>query len=127
MQVPPLQEPTMPAGGRACWRLPLQGALAMVGRPLARGLGRSRLLLTTGLVVGGRPYMGAGRPSSSEIVYPCIPNLDGEDKGGQASSSLAVFTRWISTAKLLQSDPATLAQREGGELEVMAKATAYQP
>ncbi|RWW01606.1 hypothetical protein GW17_00035341 [Ensete ventricosum] len=50
-----------------------------------------------------------------EIVYPCIPDLDGEDEGGQASSSLAVSTRWISAAKLLQSDLATLAQREGGE------------
>ncbi|RZS04270.1 hypothetical protein BHM03_00034580 [Ensete ventricosum] len=50
----------------------------------------------------------------SEIVYPCIPNLDGKDEGGQASSS-AVSTRWISTAKLLQSDLTTLAQREGGE------------
>ncbi|RWW35241.1 hypothetical protein BHE74_00059852 [Ensete ventricosum] len=38
-----------------------------------------------------------------------------EDEGGQASSSLAVSTRWISTAKLLQFDLATLAQREGGE------------
>ncbi|RRT37481.1 hypothetical protein B296_00036876, partial [Ensete ventricosum] len=49
-----------------------------------------------------------------EIVYPYIPDPDGED-GGQASSSLAVFTRWISTVKLLQFDLATLAQREGGE------------
>ncbi|RWW59758.1 hypothetical protein BHE74_00033285 [Ensete ventricosum] len=50
-----------------------------------------------------------------EIVYPCIPDPDREDEVGQASSSLAVSTRWISTAKLLQSDLATLAQREGGE------------
>ncbi|RWW06582.1 hypothetical protein GW17_00030080 [Ensete ventricosum] len=50
-----------------------------------------------------------------EIIYPCIPDPDGEDKGGQASSSLTVSTRWISTAKLLQSDLATIAQREGGE------------
>ncbi|RWW49831.1 hypothetical protein BHE74_00043958 [Ensete ventricosum] len=28
-----------------------------------------------------------------EIVYPCIPDSDGEDEGGQASSSLAVSTR----------------------------------
>ncbi|RZR96949.1 hypothetical protein BHM03_00026046 [Ensete ventricosum] len=28
-----------------------------------------------------------------EIVYPCIPDPDGEDEGGQASSSLAVSTR----------------------------------
>ncbi|RZS03052.1 hypothetical protein BHM03_00033174 [Ensete ventricosum] len=54
-------------------------------------------------------------PTASEIVYPCIPDLDGEDEGGQASSSLAVSTRWISAVKLLQSDLATLAQREGGE------------
>ncbi|RZR87864.1 hypothetical protein BHM03_00015321 [Ensete ventricosum] len=45
---------------------------------------------------------------AEEIVYPCIPDPDGEDKGGQASSSLAVSTRWISAAKLLQSDFATL-------------------
>ncbi|RWV76795.1 hypothetical protein GW17_00062481, partial [Ensete ventricosum] len=50
-----------------------------------------------------------------EIVYPRIPDPDGEDEGGQASSSLAVSTRWISVAKLLQYDLATLAQREGGE------------
>ncbi|RZS00074.1 hypothetical protein BHM03_00029713 [Ensete ventricosum] len=50
-----------------------------------------------------------------EIVYPCIPDPDGEDEGGQASSSLAVSTRWISAAKLLQSDLVTLWQREGGE------------
>ncbi|RZR74885.1 hypothetical protein BHM03_00045515, partial [Ensete ventricosum] len=50
-----------------------------------------------------------------EIVYPCIPDPDGEDEGDQVSSSLAVSTRWISAAKLLQSDLATLAQREGGE------------
>ncbi|RRT70193.1 hypothetical protein B296_00018135, partial [Ensete ventricosum] len=47
-----------------------------------------------------------------EIVYPCIPDPDGEDEGGQASSSLAISTRWISAAKLLQSDLATLAQRK---------------
>ncbi|RZR71142.1 hypothetical protein BHM03_00003838 [Ensete ventricosum] len=40
-QAPPLQAPAMPAGDHACWRLPLQGALAMVGRPLTGGLGRS--------------------------------------------------------------------------------------
>ncbi|RRT58613.1 hypothetical protein B296_00046434, partial [Ensete ventricosum] len=39
-----------------------------------------------------------GKPQ--EIVYPCIPKSDGEDEEGQASSSLAVSTRWISTAKL---------------------------
>ncbi|RZS09928.1 hypothetical protein BHM03_00041060, partial [Ensete ventricosum] len=50
-----------------------------------------------------------------EIVYPCIPDPDGQDEGGQASSSLAVSTRWISVAKLVQSDLTTLAQMEGGE------------
>ncbi|RWW67912.1 hypothetical protein BHE74_00024605, partial [Ensete ventricosum] len=45
----------------------------------------------------------------------CDRHPDGEDEGGQASSSLAVSTRWISVAKLLQSDLATLVQREGGE------------
>ncbi|RRT50929.1 hypothetical protein B296_00000486 [Ensete ventricosum] len=48
-----------------------------------------------------------------EIVYPCIPYPDGEE-GGQASSSLVIPIRLISTVKLL-SDLATLAQREGGE------------
>ncbi|RWV97169.1 hypothetical protein GW17_00040061 [Ensete ventricosum] len=61
----------MPAGGRACWRLPLQGALAMAGHPLAGGLGRSRLLLTTGLAVGGRPYMGAGRGWPPLLLVAC--------------------------------------------------------
>ncbi|RRT35340.1 hypothetical protein B296_00042533 [Ensete ventricosum] len=50
-----------------------------------------------------------------EVVYPCIPDPNGEDEGSQASSSLAVSTRWISVAKLFQSDLTTLAQREGGE------------
>ncbi|RRT64646.1 hypothetical protein B296_00006033, partial [Ensete ventricosum] len=50
-----------------------------------------------------------------ETVYPCNPDSDGEDEGGQVSSSLAVSTRWISAAKFLQSDLATLASREGGE------------
>ncbi|RWW38375.1 hypothetical protein BHE74_00056388 [Ensete ventricosum] len=50
-----------------------------------------------------------------EIVYPCIPDPDGEYEGGQAFSSLTVSTRWISAAKPLQSDVTTLAQREGGE------------
>ncbi|RRT42968.1 hypothetical protein B296_00043405 [Ensete ventricosum] len=35
---------------------------------------------------------------------------EGEDEGGQASSSLAISTRWISTAELLQSNLATLAR-----------------
>ncbi|RRT55911.1 hypothetical protein B296_00006569 [Ensete ventricosum] len=50
-----------------------------------------------------------------EIVYPCIPYPNGEDERGQPSSFLAVSTRWISAAKLLQSGLATLAQRDGGE------------
>ncbi|RWV78409.1 hypothetical protein GW17_00060630, partial [Ensete ventricosum] len=58
-----------------------------------------------------------------EIIYPCIPDLDGEDEGGQVSSSLAVSTQWISIVKLLQSDLTTPAQREGGE--VVAKVVAY--
>ncbi|RRT34671.1 hypothetical protein B296_00036038 [Ensete ventricosum] len=32
-QAPPLQAPTKPASGRACWWSPLQGALAMAGHP----------------------------------------------------------------------------------------------
>ncbi|RRT35616.1 hypothetical protein B296_00047040, partial [Ensete ventricosum] len=47
---------------------------------------------------------------SGDIVYPCIPDLNGEDEVGQVSSSLAVSTRWISTAQLLQSDLATLGR-----------------
>ncbi|RZR81107.1 hypothetical protein BHM03_00007267 [Ensete ventricosum] len=65
----------------------------------------------------GKPIAGASH--AQEIVYPCIPNLDREDEGGQASSSLAessyILVFQISVAKLLQSDLATLAQREGGE------------
>ncbi|RWW61709.1 hypothetical protein BHE74_00031219 [Ensete ventricosum] len=80
-----------------CSRSPIcMGALATAAHPLA----------------GGQPPLQGGWP---EIVYPCIPDPDGEDGGGQASSSLAVSTRWISAAKLLQSGLATLAQREGGE------------
>ncbi|RWV81327.1 hypothetical protein GW17_00057264 [Ensete ventricosum] len=50
-----------------------------------------------------------------EIVYPCIPDPNREDEGGQTSSSLGVSTRLISAAELLQSNLATLAQRAGGE------------
>ncbi|RRT32678.1 hypothetical protein B296_00044794, partial [Ensete ventricosum] len=50
------QAPAMPAGGRAYWRLPLQGALAVADRPFAGGLGRSRLPLAVGLTVG-RSYI----------------------------------------------------------------------
>ncbi|RWW57857.1 hypothetical protein BHE74_00035319 [Ensete ventricosum] len=44
-----------------------------------------------------------------------VSDPDGEDEGGQASSTLAVSTRLISAAKLLKSNLVTLAQREGGE------------
>ncbi|RWW72146.1 hypothetical protein BHE74_00020064 [Ensete ventricosum] len=88
-------------------------------RHLRTGLGRLPLAVASwaagpcGLAVGGSPLLaGQGR---SEIIYPCIPDPNGEDEGVQASSSLAVSTRWISAAKLLQSDIATLAQREGRE------------
>ncbi|RWW82003.1 hypothetical protein BHE74_00009561 [Ensete ventricosum] len=88
----PLQ-PGMPVGDRAWWRLPLQGALAAAGCPL--------------------------QPAWPWVAGPALwlvaPHLDGEDEGGQASSSIVVSTRWISVAKLLQSDLATLAQRERGE------------
>ncbi|RRT33229.1 hypothetical protein B296_00044137 [Ensete ventricosum] len=102
---------------RACSRLPSCGLLPLRLATPCRGPSRSRLALAASLAVGGRPYMGAGRgwpalhgglvvagrPSSSlpslrkcsktaEIVYPCIPNPDGEDEGGQASSSLAIST-----------------------------------
>ncbi|RRT57889.1 hypothetical protein B296_00014984 [Ensete ventricosum] len=45
----------MPAGDRACWRLPLQGALAVAGRPLVGGLSRSRLPLATDLAMAVYP------------------------------------------------------------------------
>ncbi|RZS28685.1 hypothetical protein BHM03_00062323, partial [Ensete ventricosum] len=85
--------------------------LQVAGSPLAGGLGRSRLPLATS---HGQPLLLVVLAVNADIVYPCIPDPDGED-GGQASSSLAVSTRWISAAKLLLSDLATLAQREGGE------------
>ncbi|RRT36859.1 hypothetical protein B296_00042509 [Ensete ventricosum] len=53
--------------------------------------------------------------SSPGVHWQDNGNSDGEDEGGQASSSLAISTRWISIAKLLQSDLTTLAEREGGE------------
>ncbi|RWV89122.1 hypothetical protein GW17_00048748 [Ensete ventricosum] len=55
------------------------------------------------------PVSGMLGNLSGEIVYPCIPYPDGEDEGGQASSSLAVSTLWISVVKLLQYDLATFA------------------
>ncbi|RRT33248.1 hypothetical protein B296_00054996 [Ensete ventricosum] len=61
-----------------------------------------------------------------EIVYPCISDPDGEDEGGQTSSSLAVSTRWISAAKLLQSDLVTppiirISQIHKGRIILFAK------
>ncbi|RWW36071.1 hypothetical protein BHE74_00058937 [Ensete ventricosum] len=97
---------------RSCWRPPLQAGRR---RPCPRAAVAP---------AGGCPMRAAAPPPCClryenairmEIVYPCIPDPNGEDKGGQASSSLAVSTRWISTAKLLQSDLTTLAQREGVE------------
>ncbi|RRT64139.1 hypothetical protein B296_00013544 [Ensete ventricosum] len=84
--------------------------------------GRGRALRAAALCKGPsrsqpppcRPWLQPAAPCG-EIVYPYIPDSDGEDEGGQTSFSLAVSTRWISAAKLLQSDLATLAQREGGE------------
>ncbi|RWV84884.1 hypothetical protein GW17_00053369 [Ensete ventricosum] len=108
------------AGG---WQHPCRGALAATGRPckggldvasrpLAGGLGRNRLPLAAS---HDQPLLLSVLAANAEIVYPCILDPDGEDEGGQASSSLAVSTRWISTAKLFQSDFVTLAQREGEE------------
>ncbi|RZS20573.1 hypothetical protein BHM03_00053106 [Ensete ventricosum] len=114
-----------------CGRPPLAGGLAAVGRSLQV----TRLSLaapTGGLAVASHLYMQTAciwlplprmqrrlslliAATSTEIVYPCIPYPDREDEGGQASSSLAVSTRWISSVKLLQSDLTTLAQKEGGE------------
>ncbi|RWV78649.1 hypothetical protein GW17_00060348 [Ensete ventricosum] len=90
---------------------PARGELAVASCPLAGGLGRSRLPLAA---CHGQPLLLVVLATNAEIVYPCIPDPDGEDEGGQASS-LAVSTRWISVAKLLLFDLATLAQREGGE------------
>ncbi|RZS21387.1 hypothetical protein BHM03_00054020 [Ensete ventricosum] len=129
--MPPVASPSASRG---------DGASRRGGRPLAEwlpmGKGSRRLRrgssdggadeargVTAGPTMPWREIMTHGDATirrnrgsvGSEIVYPCIPNLDREDEGGQASSSLAVSTRWISAAKLLQSDLATLAQREGGE------------
>ncbi|RWV77447.1 hypothetical protein GW17_00061720 [Ensete ventricosum] len=94
-----------PAGGRAG-----RGRQPLAGRPQSVMPAGGRPLRAAA-PAGGRPLQGAW----SEIAYPYIPDPDGEDEGGQASSSLAVSTRWISAAKLLQYDLTTLAQREGGE------------
>ncbi|RZS26148.1 hypothetical protein BHM03_00059453 [Ensete ventricosum] len=73
--------------------------------------GRSPSASTSESYGGGRDHVKdqelLGAPLW-EIVYPCIPDPDEEDEGGQASSSIAVSRRWISVAKLLQSDLATL-------------------
>ncbi|RRT32080.1 hypothetical protein B296_00056630 [Ensete ventricosum] len=121
-----------------CGRSPLAGGLAAIGRPLqvarpwpvapAGGLAvASHLCMQTTYMwspPAGNAYFRCNKhveqfyviqSHNTEIVYPCIPDLDGEDKGGQTSSSLAVSTQWISAAKLLRYDLATLAQREGGE------------
>ncbi|RWV95585.1 hypothetical protein GW17_00041781 [Ensete ventricosum] len=39
--------------------------------------------------VRGMPDAHPSLAIQAEIVYPCIPDPDGEDEGGQASSSLA--------------------------------------
>ncbi|RZR79143.1 hypothetical protein BHM03_00004775 [Ensete ventricosum] len=112
----------------SCERPPLQ-ATSSARRRLAYGHRArrrrpcGRLLPTFGSPCRKLAPCRGGR----EVVYPCILDPDREDRGGQASSSLAVSTRRISTAKLLQSDLVTLAQREGGEYKVVAKAAAYQP
>ncbi|RWV84297.1 hypothetical protein GW17_00054000, partial [Ensete ventricosum] len=97
-----------------CGLLPLQagGVLAVADRHLAWGLGRSRLPLAAS---HDQPLLLTVLAANAEIVYPYISDPNGEDEGGQASSSLAVSTRWISAVKLLQYDLTTLAQREGGE------------
>ncbi|RWV80751.1 hypothetical protein GW17_00057924 [Ensete ventricosum] len=121
-------------GGRSQERLPVVATLA--GRsPTSRGIPRGGVSKRTMRLLGNisesnRRAKDWGREKNTkieeitmcerlillrEIVYPYIPNPDEEDEGGQASSSLAISTRWISVAKLLQSGLATLAQREGGE------------
>ncbi|RWV79762.1 hypothetical protein GW17_00059054, partial [Ensete ventricosum] len=101
---PPRDRRCCPRAVQPCVGVALAGVVALAsGSP-------GRVAAPCGLVAGSRPS------NRREIVYPCIPDPDGEDEGGQASSSsLAVSTRWISASKLLQSDLATLAQREGEE------------
>ncbi|RWW22674.1 hypothetical protein GW17_00013112 [Ensete ventricosum] len=115
------------AGYCPCRRPPLAGGLTTAGRP-CRGPGRGQSPLhADSMHVAApppqtAPTFAANRCNkrveqfyaiqshhTQEIVYPCILDPDEEDEGGQASSSLAVSTRWISTAKLLQSDLTTLA------------------
>ncbi|RWW44303.1 hypothetical protein BHE74_00049948, partial [Ensete ventricosum] len=129
------------AGFYPCGWLPVAGSQAIADRP-CRGSGRGQpplhvdnmhvVALAGGLAIAihlcmQTPCMWSPLPcrqrllslpivtTSAEIVYPCIPDPDGEDERCQASSSLAISTRWISAAKLFQYDLITLAQREGGE------------
>ncbi|RRT52194.1 hypothetical protein B296_00016181 [Ensete ventricosum] len=67
-QAMPLQAAAL-AGG-----CPYKGVLAVVGRPLIGGLGLSQLPLTAGLVVGGRPCMGAGRGWSPLLLAVLAAN-----------------------------------------------------
>ncbi|RWW37812.1 hypothetical protein BHE74_00057023 [Ensete ventricosum] len=118
----PWLQPAAPAGGGlAVANHPLIGALGRSRLPLAASHGQPLLfvvlvanalndstrfnLITRSLKPIFRTKTLALIPLlgnlSEEIVYPYIPDPDGEDEGGQASSSLAVSTRWISTAKLL--------------------------
>ncbi|RRT38625.1 hypothetical protein B296_00020434, partial [Ensete ventricosum] len=85
---------------------PLRAGLGRSQPPLCRGPCHSRPPLCMGaLVAADRPLQGAWPHSTAllqgelgysrpplqggwpEIVYPCIPDPDGEDEGGQASSS----------------------------------------
>ncbi|RWV92959.1 hypothetical protein GW17_00044620 [Ensete ventricosum] len=99
--------------------LPCGLALAAVDRPLVGGLGRGWPALHGGwswLATPPPPYLHYENVARTRRSYNLVfPDPDGDDKGGQASSSLAVSTRWISVAKLLQYDLTTLAQREEGE------------
>ncbi|RWV91237.1 hypothetical protein GW17_00046485 [Ensete ventricosum] len=63
------------------------------------------------MAAGGRPCMGpwlwaatlaSGLPTG-RLYIPKILDPDGEDEEGQASSSLAISTRWMVAAILLQS------------------------
>ncbi|RZS17676.1 hypothetical protein BHM03_00049849, partial [Ensete ventricosum] len=95
------------------WSCPRAAAAPAGGCPLKAAPCRLLPLQATAPLQGG---LGCSRPPPCrEIVYPCIPNPNGEDERRQASSSLAVSTRWISIAKLFQYNLATLAQREGEE------------
>ncbi|RWW53996.1 hypothetical protein BHE74_00039461 [Ensete ventricosum] len=89
-----------------------RGRSHMLAAAPARGFGRGRSPPCRGrwsqlAAPCSRPSMGAGRGQPPlqrarlEIVYPCIPDPDGEDEGGQASSSLAVSTRLIFAMKFL--------------------------